>query len=138
MSSIEVFRVKGFIPSYMGSTVVVPSEITTKAGSDFDIDKLNMYLKAIYTDVNGDIKLVKYKGSEEETKEFYGKVFDKELEKQQISKSELLEALQTLHYGLEDTKGLIKKYGNILNTVVQDSDDLSVKEDELLQKIEKL
>jgi hypothetical protein len=68
---------KGFLPSYMGNTVVVPSEITTKAGSDFDIDKLNMYLKAVYTDHNGDIKLVKYRGSEEETKEYYGKIFDK-------------------------------------------------------------
>jgi uncharacterized protein YeeX (DUF496 family) len=36
-SSIEVFRVKGFLPAFMGRTVVVPSEITTKAGSDFDI-----------------------------------------------------------------------------------------------------
>jgi hypothetical protein len=73
LSSAEVFRVKGFLPEYMGYTVVVPSEITTKAGSDFDIDKLNMYLKSIYVDRDGAIKLVKYLGSEEATKEFYAK-----------------------------------------------------------------
>jgi hypothetical protein len=76
LSSVEVFKVKGFLPQYMGNTVVVPSEITTKAGSDFDIDKLNMYLKSVYVDAKGKVRLVEYKGSEEATKAFYGKVYD--------------------------------------------------------------
>ena len=77
LSSVEVFKVKGFLPQYMGATVVVPSEITTKAGSDFDIDKLNMYLKSVYVDKNGDVKLIKYMGSEEATKKHYGEMFDR-------------------------------------------------------------
>lgn len=81
-SSSEVFRVKGFLPDYMGHTVVVPTEITTKAGSDFDIDKLNMYLKSVYVDANGNVKLVEYKDGEEATKEFYGKVFDETRQKE--------------------------------------------------------
>ena len=76
LSSVEVFKVKGFLPEYMGRTVVVPSEITTKAGSDFDIDKLNMYLKATYVDASGKVRLIEYKESEEATKEFYGKLYD--------------------------------------------------------------
>lgn len=76
LSSVEVFRVKGFLPQYMGSTVVVPSEITSKAGSDFDIDKLNMYLKSVYVDADGAVKLVRSHGGEETTKEFYAQVFD--------------------------------------------------------------
>lgn len=76
LSSVEVFKVKGFLPQYMGGTVVVPSEITTKAGSDFDIDKLNMYLKSVYVDAEGKVKLIKAYGSEQATKEFYGKVYD--------------------------------------------------------------
>jgi hypothetical protein len=76
LSSVEVFRVKGFLPQYMGSTVVVPSEITMKAGSDFDIDKLNMYLKSIYKDNDGRIRLVQYKNNEADTKAFFGKVYD--------------------------------------------------------------
>ena len=76
LSSVEVFEIKGFLPEYMGRSVVVPSEITTKAGSDFDIDKLNMYLRAIYTDAQGDVRLVQSKGSEEETKSFYRKVYE--------------------------------------------------------------
>jgi hypothetical protein len=76
LSSVEVFRVKGFLPEYMGRTVVVPSEITKKAGSDFDIDKLNMYLKSVYKDAAGNVRLIEYKGSEWATKEFYGRVYD--------------------------------------------------------------
>ncbi len=41
LSSIDSFMVVGFLPQYMGDTVVVPTELVTKAGSDFDIDKLN-------------------------------------------------------------------------------------------------
>ncbi len=81
LSSVEVFRVKSFLPEYMGYTVVVPSEITTKAGSDFDIDKLNIYLKSIYLDENGEIKLVSYKGSEQATKDFYAKVWENTIQK---------------------------------------------------------
>lgn len=43
LNSIEAIRVKGFLPASMGNAVVVPKEITAKAGSDFDIDKLNLY-----------------------------------------------------------------------------------------------
>lgn len=66
LSSVEVFKVKGFLPQYMGATVVVPSEITVKAGSDFDIDKLNMYLKNTYVTKSGDIKQVPFFGIGEE------------------------------------------------------------------------
>lgn len=44
MNSIENMVIKGFLPKEMGDMVVVPSEIVGKAGSDFDIDKLNIYL----------------------------------------------------------------------------------------------
>jgi hypothetical protein len=69
LNSVEVFKIKGFLPDYMGKTVIVPSEITTKAGSDFDIDKLNMYLKNIYVTPSGEIKSVPFFGTGEEAKE---------------------------------------------------------------------
>lgn len=88
-SSIEVFKIKGFLPQYMGSTVVVPAEITTKAGSDFDIDKLNMYLKSLYLDEEGKIRYVKVLENEEKTKEYFSNLFDKKLniDKNNIGKS---------------------------------------------------
>lgn len=67
-NQIEAFRVKGFLDAAYGDTVVVPSEITTKAGSDFDIDKLNTYLRNIYINNKGEIKSVPYFGIGEEAK----------------------------------------------------------------------
>ena len=69
LNSAEVFKIKGFLPEFMGKTIVVPSEITTKAGSDFDIDKLNLYLKNIYVTPSGEIKSVPFFGYGDQAKE---------------------------------------------------------------------
>lgn len=44
LSSIESIKIKGFLPSDYGDVIVLPSEIVIKAGSDFDIDKLNLFI----------------------------------------------------------------------------------------------
>ena len=75
-NSIDAFVIKQFLPKEYGDSVIIPAELVEKAGSDFDIDKLNLYFKNVYTDVNDNIKAVEYKGSEEATREYYGKVFD--------------------------------------------------------------
>jgi len=138
MSSVEVFRVKGFLPQYMGATVVVPSEITAKAGSDFDIDKLNMYLKSVYIDKNGEVKLVQYQGSEEATKEFFGKIFDEKLEKTKVNKAEMFEAAQILLHGLDDPKNLVERYSDILDSILDTYADPSDFEADMMTQLEKL
>ncbi len=138
LSSIEVFRVKGFLPQYMGDTVVVPSEITTKAGSDFDIDKLNMYLKSTYVDQKGNVRLVKSLGSEEATKEFYGNVFDERINIKAIKKAELLEAFRIAAYGLDDPNNLEDKYSNLLDVMLDGVEDLAAAEDKMVSDLEKL
>lgn len=42
-NSMMKFRVKGFLPNYMGDLAIVPSEIVVQMGSDFDVDKLFLY-----------------------------------------------------------------------------------------------
>lgn len=44
LNSIERIRVVKFLPQEYGDTIVLPSEIVAKAGSDFDIDKLNVFI----------------------------------------------------------------------------------------------
>lgn len=44
LNSVEHFTIKGFLPDAYGDSIIVPSEIVAKAGTDFDIDKLNLYL----------------------------------------------------------------------------------------------
>jgi hypothetical protein len=60
INSVEHIKIKGFLPVEYGNAIVVPSEITTKAGSDFDIDKLNIYLYNYYFDENNKPKKIVY------------------------------------------------------------------------------
>lgn len=70
LNSVDFFVVKDFLPEQMGDVVVMPSEITAKAGSDFDIDKLNVYLRNFYINKHTGLpRIIDYKGSEEATKE---------------------------------------------------------------------
>lgn len=42
--SMVPLRIKGFLPQQNGSSIMLPAEITTLSGSDFDIDKLYVML----------------------------------------------------------------------------------------------
>ena len=50
--SIENIVIKGFVANAYGNAVIVPFEITSKAGSDFDIDKLNLFMPKFDYSVN--------------------------------------------------------------------------------------
>lgn len=51
---------KFFMPSSYGHAIVVPAELATKVGSDFDVDKLNCYFKNHYIDKKGYPRLVEF------------------------------------------------------------------------------
>ena len=137
LNKIETYRIKGFLPEFMEGIAIVPSELTTKAGLDFDFDKLNTYLKSVYTDAKGNVRLVKYLGSEEATKEHFSKVFDARLEKQKVSKAEIVDALQILDLGLDDPNDLVDKYSELLDVLLEDS-EIEDRADVLVQQLEKL
>ena len=61
-NSIDVFKIKQFLPKEFGDSVIIPSALVKKVGSDFDIDKLFMYLKNVYIDGNGFPKLIPFFG----------------------------------------------------------------------------
>lgn len=150
LSSAEVFRVKDFLPEYMGYTVVVPSEITTKAGSDFDIDKLNMYLKSVYVDENGELKLVKYQGSEEATKQFYSNVWENTIQKD-IDRIQKYDEFRVMLFTIFDTlEGLTLNLTNeqqifyddhesLINEIIEQADEKEMLPSEyILQQISTL
>lgn len=81
-NSIDVFEIKRFLPDSFGDNVIIPSALVKKAGSDFDIDKLSMYLKNVFQDASGRLKIVTRKGNEEESKKEYTNLYrDKILSK---------------------------------------------------------
>ena len=73
LNSIESIIVKGFLPEYMGNTIVVPKQITAKAGSDFDIDKLNLYFPHYYIDSKGKSVYINNFTNDESLKKDYEK-----------------------------------------------------------------
>jgi hypothetical protein len=61
-NSIDVFKIKKFLPEEFGDSVVIPSALVKKVGSDFDIDKLSIYLKNI-DDSGANPRLVPFQGT---------------------------------------------------------------------------
>ena len=85
-SSSDVGKVKAFYPPHIGSMVVVPKAMVVKTGSDFDIDKLNMYLP--------DIKV---------TKDLDNKIANKMIDKY-LSRKIVTEALRNEEIGYDYEK----------------------------------
>jgi len=127
LSSAEVFKVKGFLPDYMGSTVIVPSEITTKSGSDFDIDKLNIYLKAVYVDSNKKVRMVKLFETEEATKKFYANIFDNTIKKEidRVTRyAEFRNKLFDILNIIENIEGEIDLTDDMIENVLENEKDI--------------
>ena len=64
-NSVDKIVIKKFLPKEFGDSVVVPAALVQKVGSDFDIDKLSVYLKNVYIK-DGKPKLIPYLGTGEE------------------------------------------------------------------------
>lgn len=106
LNSIEAFVVKGFLPEELGDSIVLPDAITTKAGSDFDIDKLNVYLKNVYIDGKGNPRIMKFEridtSNQDDLKDFYEEhVYEsfkryKEQEKKQASSQSAAKLLEDI------------------------------------------
>jgi len=75
-NSIDAIVIKKFLPKEFGDSVVIPAALVAKAGSDFDIDKLSLYLKNVYVK-NGKPKLIPYFGKGEEALAKFEELFDK-------------------------------------------------------------
>jgi hypothetical protein len=61
LNSIESIKVKGFLPAEAGDSIIVPSEMVAKSGSDFDIDKLNIYYPNVYYNRKGNPEYIELK-----------------------------------------------------------------------------
>ena len=86
-NSIDAIKIAKFLPREFGDSVVIPSALVAKVGSDFDIDKLSMYLKNVYQDTKGNIKLVPFEGYGQQAIDKF-KALSKELTQAKIEKVE--------------------------------------------------
>lgn len=54
--SMQHIRIKGFLPRQVGSVIILPKEITSLAGSDYDVDKVYVIFHSLFTKNNYNIK----------------------------------------------------------------------------------
>ena len=84
-NSMDVIKIAKFLPKEFGDSVVIPSAMVAKVGSDFDIDKLSIYLKNVFKDIDGKIKVVPFYGYGEQAinkfKELVEKIAEIKVEK---------------------------------------------------------
>lgn len=53
---MQHIRIKGFLPRQVGSVIILPKEITSLAGSDYDVDKVYVMFHSLFTKNNYNIK----------------------------------------------------------------------------------
>ena len=87
-NSIDAIKIAKFLPKEFRDSVVIPSALVAKVGSDFDIDKLSMYLKNVYKDAKGNIKLVPFEGYGQQAVDKF-KALSRELTEAKIAKKEI-------------------------------------------------
>lgn len=75
-NSIDSFVIKQFLPREFGDSVVIPSALVKKVGSDFDIDKLFIYFKNVYTDLKGNPQPIPFVGYGQEAKDKLAKMYE--------------------------------------------------------------
>ena len=125
-NSIDVIRVGMILPKEFGDNVVVPSAIVEKVGSDFDIDKLSIYLKNVFY-VSGELKEVPFFGKGRIAKRKIADIFDSgklfnAAQKKQLDALGQLKSWEV--QGLINGDETVEKFGDLLQQLgVVDQED---------------
>jgi predicted NAD-dependent protein-ADP-ribosyltransferase YbiA (DUF1768 family) len=101
-NSIDAIVVKKFLPKEFGDSVVIPAALVAKVGSDFDIDKLSVYLKNVYRDAKGNVKLVPFYGYGQQAKDKFEDLFSEIAEEKIDVVKEQIKSLGQLQQLLGD------------------------------------
>jgi hypothetical protein len=107
MAQIANIRIAGFLDPQWGDMIVVPSEIVAQAGSDFDIDKLNLFLANYYIDKKtGKPTYIEYSTSDAEIEDRYTRFINESVD------SDTKSYVKTLERYSGDRTSLQEKYGS--------------------------
>lgn len=131
--SMIPIRVKGFLPRQVGSVIILPEEITTITGSDFDVDKIYMMYHSLNYESIYDIKRAWddfYKSHPdiveqiEESKRFnFKRALDEAIEKNPevdlnlVDVDELFEQFTAPHKNYEWVKGVQDEFSTWFNSI---------------------
>lgn len=105
-SSIDSFQIAGILPEYMGDSIVVYQDITTKYGSDYDIDK--MYV-SLYNFKYSKGKLTTIPYYSNPTEEQNLELYDERISEMLKNNKEYKKILQEIKQGNRDAANLVEK-----------------------------
>ena len=117
-ASMDVLVVKGFLPQSASNTIVVPAELPAKGGSDFDIDKMTLFLPnyEFVKDSNGDYRVVYVspEGTSKQSKqnriiELASQILTSPDNYKSLIRSNTAKTLQGLNEDIKKAKGLDTK-----------------------------
>lgn len=128
MNSIEAMTLKSFLPNYQGNAALVSEGMTTKAGLDFDADKMNTYQMNIWMDKKGDMHKVPFHGLDEEEvmprfRELAKQVYDEKAERADVEDEDNDELIDTKSEDLAHDlfkKSLQNEYYSSMHQVILD------------------
>lgn len=139
-NSIDRIIIKKFLPKEFGDSVVIPAAMVAKVGSDFDIDKLSMYLKNVYRDAKGNVKLVPFYGYGQQAKDKFEDLFAEIAEEKIDIVKEKIESLYRLQQLLGDiltgkaTEKVSEKWTSILRNMFGQTEASAVEVEEAIMK----
>lgn len=124
-NSMIAMEIVGFVPDWMGDTIIVPSAITGQMGSDFDVDKLFTY-KRPYTFDGSTVQRIKQQSKKDFADEYVNNIIeatpegqtprdvsteeiDAEYAKIPETKESLQEAYFNVHWGVLTNRDLYSK-----------------------------
>lgn len=141
-NSADVFVIKKFLPIEMGDTVVVPSSMVKKGGSDFDIDKLNSYLKSIYWDGKA-VRTIPFQGIGQVAKDLFENIYYDilgfKLEEAEDSKQRTFNLQSTFgELNLTDNEKFKSKWTNIFRQMFGEDATAAEVEDALMTQLERI
>jgi hypothetical protein len=118
--SMPPLRVAGFLPPQSGGAIMLPAEITTLSGSDFDVDKLQVMLHA-FTMKNGKPAKMKYLDSNSTTSSRVKNYIDADFPSL-LKMLEGTEALTMLNKDIESLKEEPKKVLKKIKSLISNNE----------------
>jgi hypothetical protein len=117
-SSIDSFQIAGILPEYMGDSIVVYQDITTKYGSDYDIDK--MYVSLYNFKYNkGKLTTIPYYSNPTEVQNL--ELYEERISEMLKDNKEYKKILQEIKQGNKDAANLVERLDSNKN-LAEDND----------------
>lgn len=135
LASNDSLEIAGILPPSAGNTIIAYSAITTKTGSDFDIDKMYYTMRPIRLNKKtGRVEAVQYLDEKNSTLEERYEAY----KNKQLQTKEVKDYLEKEGFKISDIKKLIREFGkNSLTKKLLDANfSFILSEDEALEEID--